>query len=1024
MKPLKLTISAFGPFAGVEVIDFIKLGESPLFLINGPTGAGKTSILDAMCFALYGKTTGDEREAWQMRCDSASESLLTEITFEFSLSGSIYRIRRVPKQVRLKSSTQGETEQKPEAQIYRFNMGSDGLAQGEEELVVAKKVTEANDEVKRITGLDVDQFRQVMVLPQGKFRDLLMADSSKREVIFSQLFQTHHYRIIEQRLKDKASAITQRVNEQKNVRRGILDGVELAENTALEDELSTALQQLADAEVDKTKHSQALNTANQDIDQARKTLKEFAALEQFDTEKSALIQQQGTIDSQREAVSLAAQAQQFDVVVSTFTTRQKEHINAKHQVEIAKQTLLEAQQAVEHSVEKQKQLPQLKQELDDQRLSLSKLESMQPQIEQLSSLTIRMKNLSQDIDKYDQNKISANEKLNNLTHQIQEAKTTRPIQAAEIEQGADLQKQYSACKNELDTYQQWLAALLNVESTQADLAKSRQRGKKLKTIHQQHETDYKETLLAWHQGQAAVLSKELNPGEPCPVCGSVEHPKPANDHGLTPTKDILKANQLAAEKAHAQLSSERETYSAVQQKCQEQQSQADQLNAKLGKAARKSLAEVQAQLNTLQTQLDSIENTKRELHTLDQWVIDSEQLLEEYRMAVNSTTEQLNKLNIEQSSCQAKIDSLQQLVPQEYRDLAILLATIEQLSNGIQQKSTDIRQTEAAIKTASENLSAAQATSRTHDERFANTLAALNSAQNTINELLAASSFESQAQMQSARLDSDSIASLKKLIESYEAKYQRNSALIEQSLHQLKDAKRPDITVFEQQLAQTQVQYNTAETQWQQKKSRWDQLQRTQELIQEVDAQSAELEKEFSIIGTLSQVANGQVGNRISFQRFVLTVILDDVLLLASERLKLMSKGRYQLLRTNDKAKGLKASGLDLVVEDAYTSKTRPVATLSGGESFMAALAMALGLSDAVQAHAGGIKLETLFIDEGFGSLDQESLDLAIRTLVDLQSTGRTVGIISHVSELKEQIDIRLDIDKTSSGSTTTIVCP
>lgn len=178
------------------------------------------------------------------------------------------------------------------------------------------------------------------------------------------------------------------------------------------------------------------------------------------------------------------------------------------------------------------------------------------------------------------------------------------------------------------------------------------------------------------------------------------------------------------------------------------------------------------------------------------------------------------------------------------------------------------------------------------------------------------------------------------------------------------------------------------------------------------------------MVGTLADVANGNTGNKISLQRFVLSVLLDDVLLEASHRLQLMSKGRYRLLRKEERAKGNKASGLELEVEDAYTAKVRSVATLSGGESFMAALSMALGLSDVVQAYAGGIKLDTLFIDEGFGSLDQDSLELAIRTLMDLQSAGRMVGVISHVTEMKEQIASRIDILKSAEGSEIKLVLP
>ena len=212
--------------------------------------------------------------------------------------------------------------------------------------------------------------------------------------------------------------------------------------------------------------------------------------------------------------------------------------------------------------------------------------------------------------------------------------------------------------------------------------------------------------------------------------------------------------------------------------------------------------------------------------------------------------------------------------------------------------------------------------------------------------------------------------------------------------------------------------------QWQKLSARVQQLAQTQYQLTELNTQAKQLESQYAVVGTLSDIANGQTGNKISLQRFVLSVLLDDVLLAASQRLQLMSKGRYRLLRKEDRAKGNKASGLELEVEDAYTAKVRAVATLSGGESFMAALSMALGLSDVVQAYAGGIRLDTLFIDEGFGSLDQDSLELAIRTLMDLQSAGRMVGVISHVTEMKEQIGSRIDLKKTAMGSEINIVLP
>jgi exonuclease SbcC len=236
------------------------------------------------------------------------------------------------------------------------------------------------------------------------------------------------------------------------------------------------------------------------------------------------------------------------------------------------------------------------------------------------------------------------------------------------------------------------------------------------------------------------------------------------------------------------------------------------------------------------------------------------------------------------------------------------------------------------------------------------------------------------------------------------------------------DKERPDLEVLEIALGEKTAVYNQADEMWRNIDGRNKQLQDIHKKLDLTHEKNEALEAEYKVIGTLSDVASGQTGNKISLQRFVLSVLLDDVLIQASQRLRLMSKGRYELVRKEDRAKGNKASGLELEVEDGYTGKTRSVATLSGGESFLAALSLALGLSDVVQSYAGGIKLDTLFIDEGFGSLDPESLDLAVRTLIDLQASGRMIGIISHVSELKEQMALRMDVISERNGSRIAIV--
>jgi exonuclease SbcC len=290
------------------------------------------------------------------------------------------------------------------------------------------------------------------------------------------------------------------------------------------------------------------------------------------------------------------------------------------------------------------------------------------------------------------------------------------------------------------------------------------------------------------------------------------------------------------------------------------------------------------------------------------------------------------------------------------------------------------------------------------------------------NTALIASCFNDVSAFQAALLTAFAQDTIKQIIETFNTELIGLNVIVTQLKSELVAQILPDLTQVEQVLSQRKTEFTLADTAWRVLEERNNLLTQIKKQLTAIKVQTDNLNGQYAIIGTLSDVANGVTGKRISLQRFVLSVLLDDVLIQASLRLNLMSKGRYRLLRRQDAIGGNAAAGLDLEVEDSYTDKSRPVATLSGGESFMAALSLALGLSDVVQSYAGGIKLDTLFIDEGFGSLDPESLDLAIKTLIDLQSSGRMIGIISHVSELKEQMALRIDVKSARDGSSITTV--
>ena len=858
MTPLTLTMQAFGPFAGSETIDFTALGRSPLFLINGPTGAGKSSILDAICFALYGQTTGNERDAVQMRCDQAEASLLTEVSLTFRLRDAMYRVRRVPLQERPKASGEGTTTQTAEAQLWRLTPEGE-----EDECLVARKVTDATAELQALIGLDANQFRQVMVLPQGKFRELLLAGSKEREVIFSQLFQTQIFQRIEQRLLEQAKHIVREVNDHRQRVQGMLSASDVESEAALNEALAAlapdyqaAKQDLATA---SEQREQAVAAAQAGTTLARQ-FEQHAALV---SAKSTLLEQQPAVQHAQEQLRQHEQTQTLATPFYALQSAQKNATAAQRECHAAEQAIAPRQAAHQQAQ--------------------TALEEANAQHERLPELQRQAYALEQSLDKC--------QELTTLEGQYQ----TLAQQAAQALETAE-QKQRAAAQQEQHTIEQ---------------------------------------EMRWHQGQAALIAQRLESGQPCPVCGSREHPTPAVPAQALVTQEEVKQARDAYERA-------RQTWVSAQQDAQRLEQQANHLNEQC-QQLRGQLGEATS-LEALNASLDSI---KREIGTYEQ--------------------------------------------------------TWKAAHTQAQAAHTAFTQAQTTLTEATQRQAEAQRT--------------LETAQAEWQAALQASPFSDEQAFTAARLEAPEQQRLSDNVARFQRELAKLEGQIEASEPLLQGKTPPDVAALNANADAAKTHEEACRQTYQRLAARVDQLTATQQRL--VDARRAEaaLEEQYKLWGTLSDVANGRTGHRISLQRFVLGVLLDDVLIQASERLVRMSCGRYQLVRREDPSKGNKASGLELDVADTYTGKNRPVATLSGGESFMAALSLALGLSDVVQAYAGGIQLDTLFIDEGFGSLDQDALDQAIAMLSELQMSGRMIGIISHVSELKEQMPVRIEVSASRHGS-------
>ena len=387
------------------------------------------------------------------------------------------------------------------------------------------------------------------------------------------------------------------------------------------------------------------------------------------------------------------------------------------------------------------------------------------------------------------------------------------------------------------------------------------------------------------------------------------------------------------------------------------------------------------------------------------------------KSSLETLVQQLNERNEKVVRTRTVVDHLLAAIPEDLREAGALEKRLSAVQLRMRELKVTLKQAEqqqAAARTKFDEASSYQ--SALEKQLEGQTIQTRETSDVWI-KAIQSSVFATNEEFQAALLGEDEQDKLKVVIDAYRSDIDALKGAIQQMQKDVEGKGLPELKTIEITLSEKTVLYTQADDAWRGLDARNNNLKEIQKKLDLAHKKNEALEAKYKIIGTLSDVANGQTGNKISLQRFVLSVLLDDVLIQASQRLTLMSKGRYQLVRKEDRAKGNKASGLELEVEDGYTGKTRSVATLSGGESFLAALSLALGLSDVVQSYAGGIKLDTLFIDEGFGSLDPESLDLAVRTLIDLQASGRTIGIISHVSELKEQMGLRIDVISDRGGS-------
>ena len=999
MKPLRLEMSAFGPFAGTEVIDFRALDGQPLLLIHGETGAGKTTLIDAMCFALYGQTSGEERSGSDMRCQVAPADLLTHVAFEFALGDALWRVRREPTQERPKARGEGTTTHGHTATLWRT---------GSPDRVAAEGVAAVGTKVGELLGFTVSQFRQVVVLPQGRFRELLTADSSTREGILEALFQTGLYERITRRLKDQRLAARRAYDQLVTESGGQLSGQGFESPEALEAAIAEAGQALATVR-DQLPAAQAARDRAQKAQEAgeqvlarRKTLEtaraSIAALEARQAEIDALTSR---VEAARKAAPLLQQRRSGDRRPTERDAARAGAPTAANALEAATARAGRAAQALQATQAQEPDREAARKELD-------RLEALAGDAQALEQARGALNAAQRAVDAAAERvstQVTAREAATEGLVTAEPKRDRLRVLAAEADGRQRAQDEADARVRTARDRRTAVTARARARSQVAAAA-----------------ADVAALRATWDAGQAARLAATLEEGAPCPVCGSAEHPSPAHTDATLPTEmDLQRADgeltdaTRAAETARRTLGQHQATLAGADATLQA-------LEAQLGAAAETPFDALREQATARAAQTEEALRAREALPAAENAVEDLRGAIDTAVIAVRQAEDAHRDAGIALAERREQVRSLEERVPEALRAAGALPAARDVAKARLDalKKAHDTAQTEdgaarTALATAVEAAARAKEAAAAAEGTLADERGALDAAR-------AHAGLADDGAFARAADDAAGVDALAERVAGFAADRAAATARVEDAARAAKDDGPVDAEALARAAAGTREAVEGLAQQEGRSSARLGQLTALRDTYRRTLSRRDTAEREHQLIASVATVAEGGNPRSVSFQRFVLAALLDDVVHNASTRLHHMSQGRYALVRSDAVTRAGRAAGLDLAVEDSYSGQRRPAHTLSGGESFLAALALSLGLSDVVQGYSGGIRMDALFVDEGFGTLDPESLDRALDVLTGLNQGRRLIGIISHVQELQSRIPTRLRVRKTRTGSHTHLI--
>lgn len=998
MMPISLTLSAFGPYPDTITIDFESFQEDGLFLITGPTGSGKTMIFDAMIFALYGKTSGQIRQTDSLRCDHALNEIPTFVEFSFSLHQQNYTIKRNPKYY-----LEGKKTPKQPSALLTLPDGK-----------MVEGIKEVNQKMISLLGVDDQQFKQICMIAQGEFTKLIMASSDEREKVLRELFHSETYQKLEEKLKVHLKTYQDKYDLLLNKRKDLMQELQVEEH---QEYLSKQTKLIASQQKEYDDLKKDLDQKKQQLQLYRLQNQRLIQLKDLKQQFQDLKKQENDYQELNKTVDTLKKAQETNYLYISYIKQQKKLQTLKlNQEDFLKQLKKLEKDYQEKKVQadfldyKQQTKEKLQNQIQETKQLINQIYQYQNDYQNLQTLKQQYRMLDEEHKLFLKKKEKFENGLQRDQERIQSEQQVQSKYELIKQQYVRLNEQKVKVHQLSDYYDQ----ILKLNENKSDLQEEYTVVEK-QVDHEKMQYNQMEKL--YFRKQAGIFALQLKEDQPCPICGSLHHPHPAQIEKEGITKEKLDQQAKKVKQQEHRLQDILQKILLSNQKKEMLVKQTKQLSSELNiqeeiskeifikeldhlskdeKRMKKEYLELQDELKYIQKLKKSVALSLKDMSTYESKELKQAQSLENIQVQIHQLSGKLDD-SLRQYEI-GEVNKNYQQVQKEYRQLSLEIETIQQDYEKVKNKYLEIK---TKISSLNQQIIQEQEIYDELDNKYHTALDA----------------FINEEEFLNLKTQINQISILEKKYQDYLISLKSLNEQIISLENEVKDSTYVDLSSLSETIKEVNQQLREKNDDLEKLKIDYSLKEKMIKDIQKINQQLEKDEDTYQIYLDLYNLASGKNNARVSIERYVLATYFENMLIYANVIMKQLSQGRYQLLRKDDAGKGRSQQGLELDVFDQESGNIRSIKTLSGGESFKAALSLALGLSRMVQDYAGGIELNTLFIDEGFGSLDSQSLDQAMNCLMELHHENKLIGIISHVSDLKDRIERQLVVERKQKQS-------